>query len=100
MTLNISLSSRAEAILRDRAAAVGKEPTVLASELLEEAVSKSAENSTPPLDDAASVAESLTPILQEIWSIEPDPLPSDLKGQEAVIRGMVVEKFRKQGLKL
>jgi hypothetical protein len=40
MTLSISLSPKAEAKLKKRAAAEGKDPTVYASDLLERAVSR------------------------------------------------------------
>ena len=45
MTLSISLSPEAEAKLKQRAAAVGKDPTTYASELVESVVTK------PTLDE-------------------------------------------------
>lgn len=57
MTLSIVLSPRAEAKLKERAAAEGKDPVVYASELVEDAVTK------PTLEEIlapfrAQVAES------------------------------------------
>jgi hypothetical protein len=40
MTLSVSLSPKAEAKLKKRAAAVGKDPTSYASDLLEQAVTR------------------------------------------------------------
>jgi len=45
MTLSVSISTEAEAKLRQRAAAEGKEPTAYASQILEEAIT------SPTLDE-------------------------------------------------
>jgi hypothetical protein len=102
MTLSISLSILAEARLREKAAAVGKDPAAYASELLEEVVTDfSAIAPSQPSDEAGpTVGERLAPLLRQAWSLKSVPDGPPLRGDEAEVQQLVVDKFRKQGLRL
>jgi hypothetical protein len=52
MTLSVSLSRKAEAKLRQRAAAEGKDPTAFASDLLEKAITR------PGLQELLAVSQA------------------------------------------
>ncbi|HUB25729.1 MAG TPA: DUF433 domain-containing protein [Tepidisphaeraceae bacterium] len=64
MTLSISLSPRIEALLKERAAAEGKDPTTFASELIEAVVASARRiNKTPGVSGgAARVGNTRLPV--------------------------------------
>jgi hypothetical protein len=66
MTLSISLSSKAEAKLKERAAAEGKDPTAYASDLLEQAVTRPslAELLSPSQADFARTGKSKEQVME------------------------------------
>ena len=100
MTLVLSLSDRAELELRQHAAAAGKEVSKYATELLEQAVAQlPSTKADVPAGQAQSIAERLAPLLQAAWAVQRQP-PEPLRGDEAEVRRLVLEKYRKQGLQL
>jgi hypothetical protein len=102
MTLTISISPEVEAKLKQEAAAAGKDLATYASELLESAA---AVYSGEPANSESnrSIYDELLPILEQAWALPLNPEESSrvhLKGEEAIVEQMIIEKFRKQGLKL
>ena len=101
MTLTISISPEVEAKLKQNAAA-GKDLATYASELLESAVAPDSGEPTSSKSNR-SIYDELLPILEQAWALPLDPEESSrvrLKGEEAIVKQMIIEKFRKQGLKL
>jgi len=100
MTLVRSISDRAELELRQHAAAAGKEVSKYATELLEQAVAQlPLTDPSVPAGQTQSIAERLAPLLQAAWSLQREPHRS-LRGDEAEVRRLVLEKYRRQGLQL
>ena len=61
MTLNISISPKAEAKLKERAAAEGKGPTAYASDLVQEAVTR------PTLEELLATSQAEFPSTGMTW---------------------------------
>lgn len=47
-----------------------------------------------------SVWQVIAPILEQAWAVQRDSRPAPLQGQELETQRLVVEKFKRQGLKL
>ena len=98
MTLSVSITPQAEATLKERAAAAGKDPTAYASELLETAIGKSELRSPSPVGE--SIYDALEPILREAWALYDGSPRAPMLDEESEVDQILVEKFRKQGLRL
>ena len=99
MTLSIPLDASTEAALRRQAAEAGKEISEYARTLIEEAVrvKPTISNST---GETPTLYDRLEPTLKKIWAQKRSTPTVPLHGEEAQIQDLIVEKYRKQGLKL
>ena len=94
MTVMIQVPPEVENILREQAAARGKDASQYASEIVVQAL-QTAANGQQQVELRAAVEE----FLQRVENLVSDPSRPHLKGSEAEIEQMIAEKFRKQWLR-
>ena len=96
MTLILNIPPEIEATLRQQASAHGRETAEYAADILARAVRESSPSETQEADPDR-LRHAFHEWLTEVESVQPDPNPPRLRGQEAQIEQIIVDHLRKEG---